>query len=56
MLNEWSKNFSKRKEKSSLPSLGCFWLNKKEKLENEVYMILLRSFWLNEEEKLENGV
>ena len=27
---------SKRKEKSSLPSLGCFWLNGEEKLENEV--------------------
>jgi hypothetical protein len=36
LLYEWSKNFSKRKEKSSLPSPGCFLLNRKEKLENGV--------------------
>jgi hypothetical protein len=32
LLYEWSKNFSKRKENSSLPSLGCFWLNREEKI------------------------
>jgi hypothetical protein len=36
LLYEWSKNFSKRKEKSSLLSLGSFWLNREEKLENGV--------------------
>jgi hypothetical protein len=35
-MNGVIKNFSKRKEKSSLPSLGCFWLNREEKIENEV--------------------
>jgi hypothetical protein len=41
LLYEWSKNFSKRKEKSSLPSLGYFRLNGEEKLENGVLIILL---------------
>jgi len=36
LLYEWSKNFSKREEKSALPSLGCFWLNREEKLDNGV--------------------
>jgi hypothetical protein len=31
LFYEWSKTFSKRKEKSSLPSLGYFWLNGEEK-------------------------
>ena len=31
LLYEWSKNFSKRKEKSSLPSLGYFQQNGEEK-------------------------
>jgi len=43
LLYEWSKNFSKRKEKSSLPSLGYFALNGEEKLENGVLIILLRN-------------
>jgi hypothetical protein len=43
LLYEWSKNFSKRKEKSSLPSLGYFRLNGEEKLENGVLIILLRN-------------
>jgi len=43
LLYEWSKNFSKRKEKSSLPSLGCFRLNGEEKLENGVLIIFLRN-------------
>jgi hypothetical protein len=37
------KNFLKRKEKSSLPSLGYFRLNGEEKLENGVLIILLRN-------------
>ena len=43
LLYELSKNFSKRKEKSSLPSLGYFALNGEEKLENGVLIILLRN-------------
>jgi len=43
LLYEWRKNFSKRKEKSSLPSLGYFGLNGEEKLKNRVLIILLRN-------------
>ena len=43
LLYEWSKDFSKRKEKYLLPSLGYFWLNGEEKLENGVLIILLRN-------------
>jgi hypothetical protein len=43
LLYGWGKNFSKRKEKSSIPSLGYFYLNGEEKLENEILIILLRN-------------
>jgi len=43
LLYEWRKNFSMRKEKSSLPSLGYFRLNGEEKLKNGVLIILLRN-------------
>ena len=44
LLYKCSKNFSKRKEKSSLSSLGYFRLNGEEKEEeNGVLIILLRN-------------
>jgi hypothetical protein len=43
LLYEWSKNFLKRKEKSSLPSLGYFQQNGEEKIKNGVLIILLRN-------------
>ena len=43
LLYRWSKNFSKRKKKSSIPSLGYFRPNGEEKLKNRILIILLRN-------------